>query len=91
MKIGGNFPVIPQSNPNHRVPNTLPVVAQSESMQAPSSIEAFAKTASSESSRFFKTEGLSMMAQQALSAYQHTESLSSSNPRNQLVGIDVYA
>ncbi|MBM6551648.1 hypothetical protein [Marinomonas ostreistagni] len=94
MKVGNNFPAVPQSGASARTPNTLPAPINSASAQAsraPSSIEAFAQTASSESSRFFKTEGLSMQAQQALSAYLHTESLSASNPRNQLVGIDVYA
>ena len=95
MKIGGNFPVVPQGNTNHRPQNTLPVAAHDASeqgFQAPSSIAAFEQTASSSSSaRFFKTEGLSAFAQQALSAYQSTESLSSNNPRNHLVGVDVYA
>ncbi|WP_067216173.1 hypothetical protein [Marinomonas gallaica] len=96
MKIGGNFPVIPQGGANQSARSSVPVVAgqnseQRSSAMLPSSMQAFERASSTESPRFFKVDGLSALAQQAMSAYQSTESLSSNNPRHQLIGIDVYA
>ena len=92
MKISSQFPVVPQTSSPQKPKTTLPVLADAASPAQrlmPSSAQAF--ESASESARFFKTDGLSAFAQQALAAYQRTESLSPNNPRNQLVGIDDYA
>ncbi len=94
MRIGGNFPVIPQTGSNSRhAPSTSTVFdgRQSSNAMALSTVAEFESASSAESERFFKVEGLSSQAKEALSAYQATESLSASNPRNLLIGVDVYA
>ncbi|WP_067096271.1 hypothetical protein [Marinomonas atlantica] len=96
MNIGGNFPVITQGGATHNARSSVPAVVNQNSEQRssaflPSSVQAFEQASSSESPRFFKVDGLSALAQQAMSAYQSTESLSSNNPRHLLIGIDVYA
>lgn len=94
MRIDGNFPVVSQAGSSSR--NTLPATAvtndvKSSGSVALSSIEQFESASAQYSERFFKVEGLSNQAKEALSAYQATESLSFSNPRNLLIGVDVYA
>jgi len=42
-------------------------------------------------SRFRRIEGLSAKAQSALQAYHNTEAMAADNPRNQLIGVDVFA
>lgn len=95
MKIGGNFPVIPQGGANAQPRSKVPAVASQESNSSstnlPSPIQSFEQASNAESARFFKVDGLSALAQQALNAYQSTEALSPNNPRHQLIGIDVYA
>ena len=95
MNIGSNFPIIPQTNPNYTSRSqTSTVASQGESSGGsllPSTIESFEQASSSDSARFFKVDGMSAFAQQAITAYQSTEALSPNNPRHQLIGIDVYA
>lgn len=96
MKIGGHFPVIPQGGANSNARPSVPAVVNQNSQQysssmLPSPLQAFEQASGADSARFFKVDGLSTIAQQALSAYQSTESLSPNNPRHQLIGIDVYA
>lgn len=96
MKIGGNFPVIPQNGSDYSRRSKVPAVVSQESQTStavslPSSVQSFEQASNTDSNRFFKVEGLSAFAQQAIDAYQSTESLSPNNPRNQLIGIDVYA
>lgn len=93
MKINNHFPVIPNDPSRQKPKPTVPVVADSapQPVLVPSTLDAFEQTAHAESARFFKTESFSALAQQALAAYQRTESLSPNNPRHYLVGIDDYA
>jgi len=97
MKIGGNVPVISQTGSDYRSGSKAVAVVEQGGTRQPSSalpsssVERFEQAFSSESERFFKVDGLSAFAQQAISAYQSTEALSPSNPRHQLIGIDVYA
>lgn len=97
MMISGNFPVLSQnsagvkSNTGARTTTDQPSITNTSITSVPSNVEAFEQANASQSSRFFRMDGLSAMAQNALAAYQSTEMLSSSNPRNQLIGIDVYA
>lgn len=94
MRISGNFPVVSQTGSNAR--NTLPVIGTADQRGpsgtvAISSVDAFESAFSAYSERFFKIDGLSFQTKEALSAYQETQSLSASNPRNLLIGVDVYA
>lgn len=99
MQIGSNFPVI--SNGAGSCSQTPAVVESAESkphspdstFSPPSPLGDFERASAhfADAERFFKVDGLSSLAQQALSAYQTTESLAANNPRNQLVGVDVYA
>ena len=97
MKIGGNYPVISQTGADYRSSSKAVAVVeqggpdQSSSTLPSSSVERFEQALGSDSERFFKVDSLSAFAQQAISAYQSTEALSPSNPRHQLIGIDVYA
>lgn len=96
MKIGGDFPVIPQGGSDYSRHAKVPAVVNHESQQSsgsllPSPVQSFEQASSAQSARFFKVDGLSTLAQQAIEAYQSTESLSPNNPRHQLIGIDVYA
>ncbi|SBS35046.1 hypothetical protein MAQ5080_03057 [Marinomonas aquimarina] len=84
MKIGGNFPAIPQggSDYSHRakVPAVVNQEQQSASSSMPSPVQSFEQASSAQSARFFKVDGLSALAQQAVDAYQSTEALSPNNP-----------
>lgn len=96
MKIGGNFPAIPQSGVNYTSRSKVPAVVEQESssqpsITEPSTMQSFERANRAESANFFKVDSLSAFAQQAINAYQSTEALSPSNPRHQLIGIDVYA
>ncbi|CUB04931.1 hypothetical protein [Marinomonas fungiae] len=96
MKIGGSFPVIPQGGSDYSSRSKVPAVTnqdrqQGSSIPLPSTVQSFEQASSAQSARFFKVDGLSALAQQAIEAYQSTESLSPNNPRHQLIGIDVYA
>ncbi|RDL44723.1 hypothetical protein DN730_10090 [Marinomonas piezotolerans] len=93
MRVDGNLPIV--SQPRQKTNTTLPAVTASSEptplTHSSSPIQQFESYANGESSRFSKVEGLSAFAQEALSAYQSTQSLASSNPRNLLIGVDVYA
>lgn len=96
MKVGGNFPVIPQSGADYNARSKVPAVVGQNQQQStitslPSPVQSFEQASHAQSARFFKVDGLSALAQQAIDAYQTTESLSPNNPRHQLIGIDVYA
>lgn len=96
MQIQSQFPIVSQptsgraqgaqSNPQH-TPQHLP-----STVSPTSSLDDFDRLMNSDSaSRFRRVDDFSASTQQALSAYQATESLSAANPRNHLIGIDVFA
>ncbi len=95
MQINSQFPVVSQpthgrtqnagysGNPSQQLVSAKPV---------PSSVADFDGVMGAESSARFSPYGdFNASTQQALNAYQATESLSSANPRNVLIGIDVFA
>lgn len=96
MRIGSNLPIAVNSGNCSQTPATAGSLYEQSSAPPealpPSRMEDFEKLSSGiDNERLFRVDALSGTAQQALSAYQATESLASNNPRNQLIGIDVYA
>lgn len=94
MQIGSQLPHIGQSfrplaltnNEANKPKAALPVV----SAMSPSSQVEFASEYTSKS-RFTRIDSLDFNTQNALSIYELTQSMASNNPRNSLIGVDVYA
>lgn len=97
MQIGSQFPISSQP-PSNRASLPVPVsnsndrFSDSSVSRLPSSVVDFEQAFQDQSNaKFSRVEGLSASAQAALSAYQETASLSAANPRDALVGVDVFA
>jgi len=96
MQINSNFPV--QSGFG-QLPLSKAIVPVSQGADSTvqfslpaSPLSSFEQAAESQSSsRFSRIEGLDRMTQDAISSYQTTQSLAADNPRNYLIGIDVFA
>ncbi|GAB3488686.1 hypothetical protein [Marinomonas epiphytica] len=95
MQINSQFPVPASGGFSHSLPVTSSpsnaVQAQSLSAQNSSSVQEFDRVMSQQESRFSPYGQFSFQTQNALNAYQATESLASDNPRASLVGVDIFA
>lgn len=92
-----------QINPNvaihsniHRLPSkaVVPVGEQKtpETFALPiSPLSHFEQAAQEQTSKFRKIEGLDRLTQEAIDRYTTTQSLAADNPRNYLIGVDVFA
>ncbi|TBR43432.1 hypothetical protein CBF23_004415 [Marinomonas agarivorans] len=92
-----------QINPNvaihsnvHRLPSRAIVPVNEERPQETfalptSPLSHFEQAAKEQASRFNKVEGLDRLAQEAIDSYTMTQSLAADNPRNYLMGVDVFA
>lgn len=100
MRINSQLPVAISNNnaitnqktgsPDSSVIKSVPSV--NASLPAASSDAHFENVmAGDRSSRFHRIDDLSANAQLALQAYQNTEAMATDNPRNQLIGVDVFA
>ena len=95
MQINSNFPV---HSGFGQLPSKAVVPIDQDKIQAQagfslpvSSMFNFEQAAKEQGSRFSKIEGLDRMTQNAINSYQMTESLAADNPRNYLIGVDVFA
>ena len=94
MQIGSQFPALqPRVRPTTAlVPAFEAKAASQRSFVSPSPQASFASFADVENqARFSRMAELDKFTQSALAAYQQTESLSLDNPRNYLIGVDVFA
>jgi hypothetical protein len=94
VRIGSHFPVV-SPNQNNQTGRVLTdqgrnSATPSREVASASDVASF-ETLFAQQPRFQKIDSLSWLAQNALSAYQATQSLSADNPRNQLIGVDVFA
>lgn len=93
MQIGSQFPILPNGRQPTGSPSKAVVpVSRSDTESSPvSSLVSFEQASSAHQAKFSKVEEMDRWARDALNSYLATESLSGSDPRQYLIGIDVYA
>lgn len=96
MQINSNFPV--QSGFGRFPPSKALVAVDSSSVKEkaqfsipPSSASSFEQAYQTENGRFHRMDGFDLNSKDAIASYQATQSLAADNPRNYLIGVDVYA
>lgn len=95
MQINSNFPV--HSNFGQLPSKAIVPVDHEKAQSQPSfslpvsPMSSFEQAAKEQGSRFSKIESLDRLAQDAINTYQMNQSLAADNPRNYLIGVDVFA